>query len=63
MILEFKIEQDDWKTYNPKEKDEDSVATNTLGFLKGTYAAKEQAFTVPIRSGLDWRRSVYVTCW
>ncbi|KAK0101958.1 hypothetical protein ONS95_001233 [Cadophora gregata] len=63
VVLDFKLGKDDWKTYNPKEKDEDSVATNTLGFLKGTYAAKEQAFRVPIRSGLDWRRSVYVTCW
>ncbi|PVH81019.1 hypothetical protein DL98DRAFT_654227 [Cadophora sp. DSE1049] len=63
VVLDFKVGKDDWKTYNPKEKDEDSVATNTLGFLKGTYAAKEQAFKVPIRSGLDWRRSVYVTCW
>ncbi|KAH6717311.1 hypothetical protein BKA61DRAFT_321465 [Leptodontidium sp. MPI-SDFR-AT-0119] len=63
VVLDFKAGPNDWKTYNPNEKDEDSVASNTLGFLKGTYAAKEQAFSVPIRSGLDWRRSVYVTCW
>lgn len=63
VILGFKIDASDWKTYDPNEKDENSVARNTLGFLKGAYAAKDQAFSVPIRSGLDWRRSVYVTCW
>ncbi|KAL2060902.1 hypothetical protein VTL71DRAFT_8954 [Oculimacula yallundae] len=63
VVLDFKVAQKDWKTYNPKEKNEDLIATNLFGFLKGTYAAKGQAFSVPIRSGLDWRRSVYVTCW
>jgi hypothetical protein len=61
--LDFKLSSDDWKEYDPEEQDPDDVITSSQQFLKGEYASKEQAFSVPIRSGLDWRRSVYVTCW
>jgi hypothetical protein len=61
--LDFKLEPEDWKNYDPDELDPDEVIADSARFLKGEYASKEQAFSVPIRSGLDWRRSVYVTCW
>ncbi len=48
VMLQFELDAEEWEDYD---------------FGKGAYAAKEQAFSVPIRSGLDWRRSVYVTCW
>ena len=62
VILDFPLNADDWENYDPAEHDNE-LMTDTSSFLKGAYAAKEQAFSVPIRSGLDWRRSVYVTCW
>jgi len=61
--LGFKLEDGDWQDYDPNAKDEDEPMTDPNVFLKGAYASKEQAFSVPIRSGMDWRRSVYVTCW
>lgn len=63
MSLDFKLEAEEWEDYDPNAVDEDSISGNSSSFLKGAYASKEQAFCVPIRSGLDWRRSVYVTCW
>ena len=60
--LVFTIKSDDWEDYDPS-KHGDEIMGNSSDFLKGAYAAKEMAFSVPIRSGLDWRRSVYVTCW
>lgn len=32
-------------------------------YVKGSYAAADQRFTVPIRSGLNWRRAITVSCW
>jgi len=61
--LDFKLDSEDWKDYDPEARDPDDAITDSGQFLKGEYASKEQAFSVPIRSGLDWRRSVYVTCW
>jgi hypothetical protein len=61
--LDFKLDSEDWQDYDPEEQDPDDVIASSGEFLKGEYASKEQAFSVPIRSGLDWRRSVYVTCW
>lgn len=37
--------------------------TSTLDVLKGKYAAKDRAFVVPIRSGLEWWRKSFVACW
>ncbi|KAL8723361.1 MAG: hypothetical protein Q9225_000344 [Loekoesia sp. 1 TL-2023] len=31
--------------------------------LKGKYAAKDRAFVIPIRSGVEWRRKSFVACW
>jgi hypothetical protein len=61
--LNFKLDSEHWQDYDPEEQDSDDVIASSGEFLKGEYASKEQAFSVPIRSGLDWRRSVYVTCW
>jgi hypothetical protein len=61
--LDFKLEAEDWEDYDPNVVDEDIASLKSSNFLKGAYASKEQAFCVPIRSGLDWRKSVYVTCW
>lgn len=56
------MNENEWENYDPSIHD-DEIMANSHDFLKGAYAAKDQAFSVPIRSGLDWRRSVYVTCW
>jgi len=61
-MLDFDMRgKESWEEYDASV--DDGVDTVTCDFLKGEYATKEQAFSVPIRSGLDWRRSVYVTCW
>lgn len=31
--------------------------------LKGNYAAKDRAFVIPIRSGVEWWRKSFVACW
>lgn len=31
--------------------------------LKGNYAAKDRAFMIPIRSGVEWWRKSFVACW
>lgn len=61
VCLKFRLEASDWEEYDPLS-DPDKVSISS-DFLKGKYAAKDQSFSVPIRSGLDWRRSVFVTCW
>jgi hypothetical protein len=60
--LDFAMDENDWEDYDPSLHDDEAV-TDSPEFFKGAYASKDQAFSVPIRSGLDWRRSVYVTCW
>jgi hypothetical protein len=65
VVFNFTTDEEDWEDYD-KDKlgdQELELLVGSAGFLKGNYASKEQAFSVPIRSGLDWRRSVYVTCW
>lgn len=60
--LEFTLCSKDWTDYDPNDPG-DELSGCSSDFLKGVYASREQAFSVPIRSGWDWRRSVYVTCW
>jgi len=31
--------------------------------LKGNYAAKDRACVIPIRSGVEWWRKSFVSCW
>jgi hypothetical protein len=64
--LDFNLESDGWEEWDWTKRDEGELEgglLDSMRFLKGGYAAREQAFSVPIRSGLDWRKSVYVTCW
>jgi hypothetical protein len=64
VMLQFELDAEEWEDYDfEKCQKEEGVVSMSARFWKGAYAAKEQAFSVPIRSGLDWRRSVYVTCW
>jgi hypothetical protein len=64
VMLQFQLNEGLWEGYDfEKCQKEEGGAILSNRFWKGAYAAKGQAFSVPIRSGLDWRRSVYVTCW
>jgi hypothetical protein len=45
-----------------KEPTLDSSSTFS-DYMKGGYAAADQRFTVPIRSGLNWRKAITVSCW
>jgi hypothetical protein len=63
VVFSFATHADDWEDYDPDKIDDHELLISSARFLKGAYASKDQAFSVPIRSGLDWRRSVYVTCW
>jgi hypothetical protein len=63
VVFSFAIYSGDWEEYDPDRIDDHELLVSSARFLKGAYASKDQAFSVPIRSGLDWRRSVYVTCW
>jgi hypothetical protein len=63
VVFSFAIDSGDWEDYDPDKIDDHELLISSARFLKGAYASKDQAFSVPIRSGLDWRRSVYVTCW
>lgn len=55
-----------WRDWDEKrdgrEEGLDSTVTSR-DHLKGQYAAAEQRFSVPIRSGLNWRKSCFVSCW
>ena len=56
-----------WQDWEPdvdgKEPGLDNPIDEMTAYLKGGYAAADQRFTVPIRSGLNWRKSVFVSCW
>ena len=62
MKPDFKLDLEDWKDYDPEDWDLDEIIADSGQFWKGEYASKEQGLSVQIRSGLNWRRSVYVTC-
>lgn len=54
----------EWKIYeSPSGNGEKEGFQRYLNYMKGVYASKENAFSVPIRSGLEWTRGTYVTCW
>jgi hypothetical protein len=63
VLFDFRLDSEDWEDYDPDKIEDHELLISSARFLKGAYASKDQAFSVPIRSGLDWRRSVYVTCW
>ena len=52
-----------WEEYSVSSEDRIAASKTDMEFMKGMYAVKDQAFSVPIRSGLEWRKSTYVTCW
>jgi hypothetical protein len=63
-MLQFRLNEESWEEYDfEKYWKEERGMVMCNRFWKGSYATKEKAFSVPIRSGLNWRRSVYVTCW
>lgn len=55
-----------WQVWDPerdgKEPGLDSWV-NLADYLKGDYAAADQRFRIPIRSGLNWRKTITVSCW
>lgn len=52
----------DWK----KEIDEQSAELQTnqskYEILRGTFVDSEKCFSIPIRSGLDWRKKAFISC-
>jgi hypothetical protein len=43
----------------------DHLETDSYGldYMKGKYAAREQKFSISVRSGLAWRRQAFLSCW
>jgi hypothetical protein len=65
VIMDFDMEKlcGPWEEYSVSSEDQIAASKTDTDFMKGMYAAKDQAFLVPIRSGLEWRKSTYVACW
>jgi hypothetical protein len=66
IIMRWSIpETGGWRNWVP-ELDERSEELNakqeTFDMLRGTFVGSEQRFSIPIRSGLDWRRKAFVSC-
>lgn len=67
VVLRWKIEQGDdgWRAWNV---DIDGTASDlkrevpTWKMLRGQFVDSDKLFSVPIRSGLDWRRKGYLSC-
>ena len=50
-----------WTPY--EEKDEQAWAQEwETERIKGVYVPEEQRFSIPIRSGLEWKKRTYITC-
>jgi hypothetical protein len=65
VVMDFDMEKlcGPWGEHCVSSEDRIAASKSDTEFMKGMYAAKDQAFHVPIRSGLEWRKSTYVTCW
>lgn len=66
VVLRWKIAQSDgWRPWHPKV---DSTASDlkrdvpVWKLLRGQFVDSDKLFSVPIRSGLDWRRKAYLSC-
>ena len=60
LVMMFQL--DEWKEYRYEEKGQEG-SMDIVQYLKGKYIPDKLVFSMPIRSGLDWRRSTLVTCW
>lgn len=68
LVMEFDISagsEFQWKDYEGPSIGQGELDTldGYSKYIKGAYASKENAFRVPIRSGLEWTKGTYVTCW
>jgi hypothetical protein len=55
-----------WQEWEPDRDSKEPAldrSTSLTDYLKGDYAAADQRFSVPIRSGLNWRKAMTVSCW
>jgi hypothetical protein len=66
VVLRWKVEQGDgWRAWDP---DVDGTASDlkrdvpVWKMLRGQFVDSDKLFSVPIRSGLDWRRKGYLSC-
>jgi hypothetical protein len=55
-----------WQVWDPHRDGREPAldsSRNLTDYLKGDYASADQRFSVPIRSGLNWRKAMTVSCW
>jgi hypothetical protein len=54
-----------WRDWEPGLDDRSPEFQNGISaynMLRGTFVDSEQRFSIPIRSGLDWRKKAFVSC-
>lgn len=55
-----------WQTWDADRDGKEPAlesSSSLTDYLKGDYASADQRFSVPIRSGLNWRKAMTVSCW
>lgn len=58
-------ETDSWRDWKPEldsRSPECQSSVRAYNILRGTFVDSEQRFSIPIRSGLDWRKKAFVSC-
>lgn len=69
ILLTYTAETDlgNWAPFEPATAldlaSSESISVEEAAYLKGRFVAADQRFSLPIRSGLDWSRSSFVSCW
>ncbi|MCJ1391930.1 hypothetical protein MMC18_004797 [Xylographa bjoerkii] len=52
----------DWDPAADEQSEQCRTAQHSFNMLRGSFVDVEQRFSIPIRSGLDWRKKAFVYC-
>jgi hypothetical protein len=66
VVLRWKVGPDGgwgaWDAETDSKSDDVKNGGNLWNVLRGSFVESEKSFSVPVRSGLDWRRKGYLSC-